>query len=161
MDSVPTMTTLQYLALLHQVSYTNVCKEVKITPQQFSDWIKKRRPVPKERLHALGNYFNMDAAILVDDDFYLKDLTVDMKINIQILFLTRLLEHAEDGTDMEAYREKLKQLQIEKAHQMIISRFAAIVKGADASTLRLCHALLDHIEGGDVTGLKTMLKESE
>ncbi|CAH0120448.1 MULTISPECIES: XRE family transcriptional regulator [unclassified Paenibacillus] len=164
MRTDPTMTTLQYLALIHQVSYTNVCKDVEITPQQFSDWIKKRRPVPKERLRALGKYFNMDAKILVDDHYYLKDLSIEMKIQIQTLFLNRLIENAEEGADIEAYREKLIQLEKEREHQTIIGRFAAIVEQADAQTLRLCRAFLSHIEGGeDLTAMKTMLnlKESE
>ncbi|MGM1046798.1 hypothetical protein SAMN05661091_1438 [Paenibacillus uliginis N3/975] len=161
--SVPSMTTLQYLALIHQVSYTNVCKDAGITPQQFSDWVKKRRPVPKERLQALGVYFNVEPTLLVDDNLYLKDLSIDMKIKIQIHFINELLENAEEETDMEAYREKLIQLQKEQEQQMIIDKFTAMVKEADTQTLRLCNAFLDQVKSRDLDALLTILniKEAE
>ncbi|MGE7921143.1 hypothetical protein ACQKM9_19710 [Viridibacillus sp. NPDC093762] len=67
MNSQESITVLQYLALINQVSYVNVCRAAGITPQQFSDWVKKRRPVPKERLQSLAEYFKIEANLLIDE----------------------------------------------------------------------------------------------
>ncbi|UNK17195.1 helix-turn-helix domain-containing protein [Paenibacillus sp. N3/727] len=164
MEPAQSITVLQYLALIHQVSYTKVCKEVGLTPQQFSDWVKKRRPVPKERLQSLADYFNMDASLLIDEHHYLQDLTGEKKIDIQILFLKQSLEHSDEkAADKDEYREKLVRLQNEKELQILIDRFSAMVKEADTQTLRLCNAFLDQVKSRDLDTLLTILniKEAE
>ncbi|WCK55990.1 hypothetical protein PP175_08770 [Aneurinibacillus sp. Ricciae_BoGa-3] len=161
MDSVPSITVLQYLALIHQVTYVNVCKDVGITPQQFSDWVKKRRPVPKERLQSLAEYFKIEPNLIIDEKHYLQDLTAEMKIDVQILFLKQTLEKADDAADMEAYREKLIALQNEKEQQALIGRFDAIVKQNDKETRQICEAFLDQIEHGNFTLLQKILIKKE
>ncbi|UHA72503.1 helix-turn-helix domain-containing protein [Paenibacillus sp. 481] len=149
MEQVHPMTILQYLALIHEVSYTHVCKEIGLTPQQFSDWVKKRRPVPKERLQAIADYFNMEPNLLIDENSYLQDLTVDKKIDIQIMFLKQLVQQAEAGADIEAYQDKLIRLEGEKEQQSLIQRFAAVVKQGNAQTIQLCETFVEQLESND------------
>lgn len=159
LDPSQSMTILQYLALIHQVSYTKVCQDLGMTPQQFSDWVKKRRPVPKERLHAVADYFQVKAELLVDDNHYLLDLTSDSKVDIQILFLQQLLEKADEDTELDGYREKLASLQKEKEELAQIARFAAIVKNGNERTRRVCEAFLDQLESSNEEWLEQFLNQ--
>ncbi|MGF7047915.1 hypothetical protein J2T13_002421 [Paenibacillus sp. DS2015] len=155
------MTTLQYLALIHQVSYTNVCREVGLTPQQFNDWVKKRRPVPQERIQGIADYFKVDANRLIDDNHYLLDLTSETKVDLQIIFLNQLLEEEGENADTEAYSEKLAALQLEKKKQALITRFTTIMNQKDEQKHRISEAFLNHIEQGNLKILEQLLEEQE
>lgn len=151
------LTILQYLALIHKVSYSNVCREVGLTPQQFSDWVKKRRPVPKERLQALAGFFNVDTNLLIDENHYLRDLSPEVKIDVQILFLDQMLKNEGENTDTEGYRDKLERLQREKRKQALISRFTTILDQEDRHVEKLCLAFMDHMEHGRANILEQLL----
>lgn len=153
------ITVLQYLALIHQVTYTNVCREVGLTPQQFSDWVKKRRPVPKERLHALADFFKVDIRLLIDDNHYLKDLTPEVKVDVQILFLDRMLKKEGEDDNKEGYQEKLEQLQWEKRRQALISRFAALLEREHKENEEICLAFVNLMERGSSEVLHKLLHE--
>lgn len=153
------LTILQYLALIHQVTYTNVCREVGLTPQQFSDWVKKRRPVPKERLQALAEFFKVDANLLIDENHYLRDLSPEAKIDVQILFLHQMLKNEGENTDTEGYREKLERLQRDKRKQTLISRFTKILDQDNRQVEKLCLAFVDHMEHGSSEILDQLLTE--
>lgn len=155
--AVSALTILQYLALIHQVTYTNVCREVGLTPQQFSDWVKKRRPVPKERLQALAEFFKVDADLLIDENNYLLDLTPEAKIEVQILFLTRMLRNEEENPEKEGYLQKLQQLQWEKRKQTLITRFSTLLDQKNKQIEELCLAFLDHMENENKEVLNKLL----
>jgi hypothetical protein len=162
LDKVQTLSVLQYLALIHEVSYSQVCKEIGMTPQQFTDWVKKRRPVPKERLHFIADYFKIeDHSLLIDENHYLRDLTAESKVDIQILFLNRLLRTANKEEDVEVYREKLASLEKEKRQNALINRFSAIVKENNERVLRISDVLLDHLEKGTLAPLETIFNPKE
>jgi transcriptional regulator with XRE-family HTH domain len=144
--AVSALTILQYLALIHRVTYTNVCREVGLTPQQFSDWVKKRRPVPKERLQALAEFFKVEAELLIDENNYLLDLTPETKIEVQILFLTRMLMNEEENSEKEGYQQKLQQLQWEKRKQSLITRFSTLLDHKNKQIEELCLAFLHQME---------------
>ncbi|MNH93928.1 hypothetical protein D3C73_465380 [compost metagenome] len=158
-STVQPMTILQYLALIHQISYTHVCKEVGLTPQQFSDWVKKRRPVPKERLEVLADYFQVEANLLIDANQYLRDLTPETKVDVQILFLKKMLNDEGAGADIEAYREKLEKLQQEKKKQALLARLVTLINQEDEQMHRIVAAFLNHMEQGNFELLKPLLKE--
>ncbi|PUA39067.1 hypothetical protein C8Z91_11380 [Paenibacillus elgii] len=153
------LTILQYLALIHQISYTNVCRDVGLTPQQFGDWAKKRRPVPKERLQVLADYFNVDANLLIDENHYLKDLTPELKIDVQIIFIKKMLEKGAESDDMDAYREKLSRLQKEKKKQALLARFAAIIDQDNYTLQLLCESFLENIEQSNFEIIEPLIKE--
>ncbi|WP_458124614.1 helix-turn-helix domain-containing protein [Paenibacillus sp. Z3-2] len=144
--SLPSMTVLQYLAHIHQLSYTQVCKEVGLTPQQFNDWVKKRRPIPKDRLQQLADYFHVEHEVLIDGQHYLRDLTPENTVNIQILFIEQKLEREGEEEKQEAYRLKLVQLMHEKHKQVLIARFAAIIELGDEETLKQSEEWLSKAE---------------
>ncbi|TCZ80178.1 hypothetical protein E0485_04835 [Paenibacillus albiflavus] len=158
---IQTMTILQYLALIHQVSYTSVCKVVGLSPQQFNDWVKKRRPVPLERLQVLADYFKVEANLLIDHNYYLRDLTPESKVDVQILYLTQKLNSGEESDETEAYQNKLAKLQVEKYKQALITRFTAILHMPNDDIPKLCEAFLHQIENGNENELCRLLQEKE
>lgn len=160
LNTVEPMTIIQYLALINEVSYVNVCKAVGITPQQFSDWTKKRRPVPKERLSSLAAYFEIDEKLLVDDKNYLKALTPEERVDIQILFLEKKLEVV-DASEKEVYNEKLATLYNEKFYYSLIGRFENIIRQSNEDTHRICELFLEHLEQGNLSLLEEMLNRKE
>ncbi|MEK8129068.1 helix-turn-helix transcriptional regulator [Paenibacillus filicis] len=155
----PTLTILQYVALIHQVSYTNVCKAVGLTPQQFSDWVKKRRPVPRERLQLIADYFHIEADWLVDGNYYLRDLTPEAKADVQILFLQQQLDRDGQEADAEAYEEKLARLQQEKRNHALVARLTAIIQQEDERVYQVCDAFLSRLEQGNLEELELLWKE--
>ncbi|MFB7156042.1 hypothetical protein [Lysinibacillus sp. NPDC056232] len=159
MNSQESITVLQYLALINQVSYVNVCRAAGITPQQFSDWVKKRRPVPKERLQFLAEYSKIEANLLIDEKNYLQELTQEKKIDIQILFLNQKLDKGEN--EVEEYREKLALLETEKEKYILISRFDTIVSQNHEQIRRICETFLELMENGNYVLLEKLLNPKE
>ncbi|MBR2565264.1 MAG: helix-turn-helix transcriptional regulator [Paenibacillus sp.] len=143
--SLPSMTVLQYLAHIHQLSYTQVCKEVGLTPQQFNDWVKKRRPIPKDRLQQLAAYFLVDQELLIDDQHYLSDLTSENSVDVQIFFMQQKLENG-GIEEEETYQLKLAQLRQEKHKRALVARFAAIIQQGDEETLQRSEEWLNKAE---------------
>lgn len=156
-----TITILQYLALIHQVAYTEVCKAVGLTPQQFSDWVKKRRPVPKERLLAVADYFRVEPELLIDEHHYLRDLTAEAKVDVQILYIHQKLDGEGGSEQHEAYVDKLKQLQHERSKQALITRFTSLLNREDARIFPLSEFLLTIMEQGHMERIEALLHEWE
>lgn len=161
MNAEQPITILQYLALIHEISYAKVSKDVGVTPQQFTDWVKKRRPVPKERLDMLAQYFGIEPHELVEESFYLLDLTEKRKVDIQIGFLRQKLKQSDDQEIQEAYQDKLEKLYKEKEQLQQIDRFAKAYKDGDEQTRQLCRLFLDKIEQGSESQLARLLRIEE
>jgi len=161
LESTQSLTIMQYLAMIHHVSYTQVCKDIGLSPQQFNDWVKKRRPVPVERLEALTNYFDVEPNLLIDPNYYLRDLTPETKVDVQILYLTQKLGRGEESEETEAYQDKLAKLQLEKKRQALITRFTAILHTPNGVIPKLCEAFLLQIEQGNENELRWLLQEKE
>ena len=62
-----TKTVLEHLVFLSNKNTVAVCKELLITPQQFTDWAKLRRPIPAERLEHLSKYFLIPENMIADE----------------------------------------------------------------------------------------------
>lgn len=150
-------TTLEYLVLIHEKSYSQIGRDLNITPQQFSDWIKKRRPIPQERLKALSNYFEVEEIYLVDEKNYAKNINPVTKIDIQMLLLKKIIEKGEE--DLEPYKEKLQKLQKERIKQIRIGRLAAILQQDNEQLEKIIDAILDQIESGNLEMLNQLIKE--
>jgi transcriptional regulator with XRE-family HTH domain len=80
---------LEYLVLVNEQSYSGIGRELNITPQQFSDWIKKRRAIPQERLKTLSDYFGIDESYLVNENNFTKNLDSINKNDIQMLLIKK------------------------------------------------------------------------
>jgi transcriptional regulator with XRE-family HTH domain len=150
-------TTLEYLVLVNEKSYSQIGRELNITPQQFSDWIKKRRPIPQERLIALCEYFEIDEKYLVDEKNYARNINPITKIDIQILLLKKMIEKGEE--DIEPYKEKMKKLLKERTKQIRIGRLASILQQENEQIDQIIDAILDQIEAGNLEKLYQLISE--
>ena len=161
MNATQPITILQYLALINEISYAKVCKDLGVTPQQFTDWVKKRRPVPKERLDVLAQYFGIESSELVEESFYLQDLTEERKIDIQIRFLRQKLNRSGQQGEQDAYQDKLEKLCRDKEQLHQIDRFAKAYEQGSDHTRQLCRVFLDSIEQGHLSRLAPILLVEE
>lgn len=150
-------TTLEYLVLVNEKSYSQIGRELNITPQQFSDWIKKRRPIPQERLKALSDYFGIDGSYLVDEKNFARNIDPVTKIDIQMLLLKNFIAKGED--DVEPYEEKIQKLQKERTKQIRIGRLAAILHQGNEQVDKIIDAILDQIESGNLERLNRLISE--
>ncbi|WCN36175.1 XRE family transcriptional regulator [Aneurinibacillus uraniidurans] len=137
-------TTLEYLVLVNERSYSAIGRELNITPQQFSDWIKKRRPIPQERLKTLSDYFDIDESYLVDENNFTKNLDPINKIDIQMLLIKKKINEGVEET--EHYLEHIQKLQKEKAKQIRIGRLASILHHDDEEIDRGIDLFLTEME---------------
>jgi transcriptional regulator with XRE-family HTH domain len=137
-------TTLEYLVLVNKQSYSGIGRELHITPQQFSDWIKKRRPIPQERLKTLSDYFDIDESYLVDENNFTKNLEPINKIDIQMLLTKKRVNEGVDET--EPYLEQIQRLQKEREKQIRIGRLASILHHDDKEIDRRIDLFLAEME---------------
>lgn len=137
-------TTLEYLVLVNERSYSAIGRELNITPQQFSDWIKKRRPIPQERLKTLSDYFDIDESYLVDENNFTKNLDPINMIDIQMLLTKKKINESVEET--EPYLEHFQKLQKEKAKQIRIGRLASILHHDDEEIDRGIDLFLTEME---------------
>jgi len=162
-ELIPSKTVLEYLVMINKQSYSGIGRDLGITPQQFSDWIKKRRPVPQERLQALAAYFGVDGTYLVDHNTYAKSLTPMAKIELHMLLLdqevSRLEAEGADEADIEPYREKKIRLQCEQINQHRLGRVIAVIEKRDQRLNDILDRVLDALEMGQVDELSLKLKE--
>lgn len=137
-------TTLEYLVLVNDQSYSGIGRELNITPQQFSDWIKKRRPIPQERLKTLSEYFGVDESYLVDEKNFTKNLDPINKIDIQMLLTKKKINAGVE--EIEPYLEHIQKLQKEKAKQIRIGRLASIIQHDDEEIDKRIDLFLEEME---------------
>ncbi|RKN71912.1 helix-turn-helix domain-containing protein [Paenibacillus ginsengarvi] len=158
-------TVLEYLVMINEQSYSGIGRQLHITPQQFSDWIKKRRPIPQERLQALANYFGVDGTVFVDSNNFVEHLTPLKKADIHILLLEQKVarleaERAEDE-DIGPYREKKQKLLKERAEQYRLSKMAGILQLNDERINRIVDYVVHELESGRVEELEMKLNKGE
>ena len=157
-DQLNSKTMLEYLVMLHEQSYSQIGRELHITPQQFSDWIKKRRPVPEERLKVLSDYFGVSAEVLVDDNSFARELTPINKLDIQMLLVHRKIEES-TLEDVDVYRAKLDELQKEKVRQLRIARLAAVLQQDNEQVNAIIDHVLEQLEAGNEEALADKLRK--
>lgn len=148
-------TVLQYLILINEKSYVQIGRQLNITPQQFSDWIKKRRPIPKHRLQDLSDYFGVDEDYLVNDKRFAKDISNLDKINIQKIFINRKIENGDE--EVEYLKEKLKELEQEKERLIRITRLTAILNKEDEGINKIIDKVMELIESNNIEELERLL----
>ncbi|MCM3173731.1 hypothetical protein [Paenibacillus sp. MER 99-2] len=159
--NMASMTVLQYLALVHQLSYTELCKTIGMTPQQFNDWVKKRRPVPQDRLQQVAQFFQIDSSVLIYETNYLRDLTPENKVQVQMIYIKQQLEQEGDVTEQEALRQKLIQLQEEERKQALITQFAAAVNQADEQLLQEYEQLVNRLSNSAIGDARLLREEDK
>lgn len=164
-EQVSFKTVLEYLVMINEQSYSGIGRQLQITPQQFSDWVKKRRPIPQERSQALANYFGIDKTIFVDNNNFVKPLTPLLKVDIQLLLLDQKVALLEaEGTedeDIEPYREKKQKLLNERKEQYRLSKFAAVIQLNDERIDHILDHVIHEIESGRIEELEKKLDKGE
>ncbi|MCM3129579.1 helix-turn-helix domain-containing protein [Paenibacillus provencensis] len=154
-------TVLEYLVMINEQSYSGIGRELNITPQQFSDWIKKRRPIPKERLQALANYFGVKETVLVDEQYYVNPLSSIAKIELHLLLVDQKVAELEaqgrEDEDIEPYLTKKKELEREKKNQIRLNRMAAILEQDDERVGDIVDLIMDELDSGRINELTNKL----
>ncbi|SFS53554.1 XRE family transcriptional regulator [Paenibacillus sp. 453mf] len=154
-------TVLEYLVMINEQSYSGIGRELNITPQQFSDWIKKRRPIPKERLQVLANYFGVKETVLVDEQYYVNPLSSIAKIELHLLLVDQKVAELEaqgrEDEDIEPYLTKKKELEREKKNQIRLNRMAAILEQDDERVGDIVDLIMDELDSGRINELTNKL----
>lgn len=162
-EALHTKTVLEYLVMINEQSFSGIGRVLNITPQQFSDWVKKRRPIPQERLRALVNYFGVHETILVDSKQFVKPLTPVAKSELHMLLLDlKVAELEMEGArdeDIIPYLEKKKELQLERKDHLRLTRMAAVLGLRDERVGVLMDTILGELEAGRLDELSNKLKE--
>ncbi|PLR96933.1 hypothetical protein [Bacillus sp. T33-2] len=120
-----------------------------------NDRHKKRRPIPKERLSILSQYFGIDEGLLVDEKNFTRNINPVSKIDIQMILLNKMIEEGKE--DVEPYREKLQKLQGERVKQIRIARLASILNQENPEINRIIDAVLDRVESGNLDKLQQLV----
>ncbi|GIP16144.1 hypothetical protein J40TS1_17860 [Paenibacillus montaniterrae] len=156
-------TVLEYLVMINEQSYSGIGRQLHITPQQFSDWIKKRRPIPQERLQALVDYFGVKREVFVDSNSFVKPLTPIAKVELHVMLLEQKIAQLEaeraDEEDIEPYREKIRQLLQEKETEQRLTRITAALQRYDERIDWIFDTILHEIENERVNELIVMLEK--
>ncbi|MBP1935033.1 helix-turn-helix domain-containing protein [Ammoniphilus resinae] len=116
--------SLEFICNLYEKTYTEVGEAIGRSPQELSNWAKQRRPIPKESLASLCDYFKVDERSIVDNKRYCKSLSKVEELNLQIDFWVKKSEdEAEEYTDLVYDPEDDKEYEVERIyfpHQEII-----------------------------------------
>ncbi len=164
-EQEPSKTVLEYLVMINEQSYSGIGRQLQITPQQFSDWIKKRRPIPQERLQALAEYFGIDGAVFADSSYFAKPMTPLGKISLHILLVDQKVAQLEKEQaaeeDIEPYRAKKTRLLKQKVDQERMDRVAALLQQEDERIGRILDIVLAELDEGQIEELGVKLKIGE
>ncbi|MNW46863.1 helix-turn-helix protein [compost metagenome] len=77
------MIGLEYIVKLYNGTYKKLAEKLEITPSTVTDWLSKRRPIPKAKLEALSKLFNLEA------EYFQKELTKMEEIELRLDYLNR------------------------------------------------------------------------
>ena len=139
-------TALEHLIFLSGRNIIEVCRTFGITPQQFSDWIKRRRPIPLERLAQLANYFGVSEAMFADSTRFAKGLSALTAVELELITVSnkaKLSASAEEQSELKYHEQRLKD---KMQKQLRIARLSALLDGDDPSVMAKIDAFLDEME---------------
>lgn len=155
-------TVLEYLVMINEQSYSGIGRKLNITPQQFSDWIKKRRPIPKERLKELAAYFEVEPEALIDSDHYTKPLTLLGRIELHMRMVERKIADLEISgageENIKPYHEKYRRLKREMEDELRLARVAELLRQENSQIRSIFDEVLDGLEAGREEELSRRLK---
>lgn len=139
-----TKTVLEHLIFHGKKNAIGVCRELSISPQQFTDWIKGRRPIPADRLGLLSAYFSVPQYVIADDRRYAQELTTAISMELEISALRAV--RANSASEQEQMDSRLGELQREMRQLKMTERFKRILDCADESSLVRMDELLSKLE---------------
>ena len=139
-------TALEHLIFLSGKNIIEVCRTFGITPQQFSDWIKKRRPIPAERLSQLATHFGVSEAMLADSTRFAKGLSALSAVELELITVNnkaRLSASAEEQSELAYHAQRLN---AEHQKQLRIARLSALLDGNNPAIMAKIDQFLDEME---------------
>lgn len=145
-DGLNTKTALEHLIFLSEKNTVTVCRELGVTPQQFTDWIKLRRPIPDERLSQLASYFSVPADVIADEKRFAKRLSRLDGVRLEMLIVSQKLKSCDTREYKKELEYRLKSLKSERDMQLRIARLSAILEKGDVSVLKKIDMFLDELE---------------
>ncbi len=141
-----TKTALEHLVFLSGQNIVEVCRTLSITPQQFSDWIKKRRPIPEERLKQLATYFGVPADMLADERRLAQGLSRLTAIDLEILVVSWEARMCTEPGAKAVLAHRSAQLEEERQKQLRITRLAALLERNDPALMARIDRFLNELE---------------
>jgi transcriptional regulator with XRE-family HTH domain len=137
MIGVINMIGLEYIVKLYNGTYKKLAEKLEITPSTVTDWLSKRRPIPKAKLEALSKLFKLEA------DYFQKELTKIEEIELRLDYLDRISNRDSfeipdyfteaDGTEHEytrsidPYEEEKRMIYDELKIEKIILRLQGVL----------------------------------
>ena len=141
-----TKTAMEHLIFLTGQNIIEVCRAFGITPQQFSDWIKLRRPIPADRLKQLAAHFGVPESALVEDSRFARRISALTAIELEQLVVVNRLKISATLEEQSEFSYRVRQLESERQRQIRIARMAALLETGDALTMSRVDAFLDDME---------------
>jgi transposase-like protein len=145
-EGLNTKTALEHLIFLSEKNTITVCRELGVTPQQFTDWIKLRRPIPEERLRQLESYFSVPTGLIADDKRFAKRLSRLDGISLEMLIVSNKMKLCASWEFKKELEYRLATLKSEQDMQLRIARLSALLERGDAGLLKKIDAFLDELE---------------
>ena len=139
-------TALEHLIFLSGRNIIEICRTFTITPQQFSDWIKKRRPIPAERLTQLANYFGVGEAMLADEARFAKGLSALTAVELELITVknrAKLSVSAEEQSELKYHEQRLLE---QYQNQLRIARLSALLDGNNPAVMAKIDKFLNEME---------------
>ncbi len=141
-----TKTALEHLIFLSGKNIIEVCRTLQITPQQFTDWTKKRRPIPQQRLDELTAYFGVEADTLADEKRFARNLSSLSAIELELFVVKNLAKISSTKDEEEELSFRSKQLKDEYEKQLRITRLSVLLERNDPVLMSKIDAFLDETE---------------
>ncbi|MEL7604353.1 MAG: hypothetical protein AAGU77_14440, partial [Bacillota bacterium] len=89
-DALRRKTVLEHLVFHGKRNAIGICRELSISPQQFTDWIKGRRPIPADRLRVLAAYFSVPPEMIAGEGRHARELTQALQAELEMRSLHAL-----------------------------------------------------------------------
>jgi transposase-like protein len=141
-----TKTALEHMIFLTGQNIMEVCRALHITPQQFSDWIKQRRPIPADRIKQLATYFGMPDEALADNNRFARRISALTAVELEQLVVANQLKLCATPQERSELEFRDRQLSAEFQRQRRISRLSALLEKGDALSLAQVDVFLDDME---------------
>jgi DNA-binding transcriptional regulator YdaS (Cro superfamily) len=144
-DALRRKTVLEHLVFHGKRNAIGICRELNISPQQFTDWIKGRRPIPADRLRVLAAYFSVPPGIIADEGRHTRELTQTLQVELEMRSLCALRARCL-ADERQVVDEKMRELERKLALQKRAERFERILGRADKTILAEIDGMLDKLE---------------
>jgi transcriptional regulator with XRE-family HTH domain len=141
-----TKTALEHLIFLTGQNIIEVCRAFNVTPQQFSDWTKLRRPIPADRLRQLAIYFSVPEDMLADSNRLARRISALTAIELEQLVVANQLKTCATAAEQNELEFRAQQLETERQNQYRIARLATLLDKSDAAILARVDAFLNDME---------------